>query len=75
MELGNIDPQRCAGQLDDRSGKRKLGSRTKLGSHRAFAPANFAKGARLLLAQKTGDRRSIPCDPLDRGEGSAGRTH
>jgi len=38
MELANIDPQCCAGQLDDRSGKRKLGSRTKLGPHRAFAP-------------------------------------
>jgi ATP-dependent Zn protease len=37
--------------------------------------ANLAEGARLLLAQETGDRRSIPCDPLDRCEGSAGRTH
>jgi len=32
--------------------------------------ANLAEGARLLLAQETGDRRSIPCDPLDRCEGS-----
>jgi len=37
--------------------------------------ANLAEGARLLLAQETGDRRSIPCDPLDRCEGSASRTH
>jgi cell division protease FtsH len=37
--------------------------------------ADLAEGARLLLAQETGDRRSIPCDPLDRCEGSAGRTH
>jgi len=35
--------------------------------------ANLAEGARLLLAQETGDRRSIPCDPLDRCEGSTGR--
>ncbi len=30
--------------------------------------ANLAEGARLLLAQETGDRRSIPSDPLDRCE-------
>jgi hypothetical protein len=36
--------------------------------------ANLAEGARLLLARETGDRRSIPWDPLDRCEGSAGRT-
>src|SRR6516164_4568404 len=35
--------------------------------------ADLDEGARLLLAQETNDRRSIPCDPLDRCEGSAGR--